>query len=550
MAMADSHVRGWFSQDVRHRWTLILVAFVELALFCQYHHERWHKSLLTLGRPQASAGEGLVIRCDGLGYYAWLRSLLIDRDWSFDNEFDEHNVIGDFVPSAEVRTRAGRRPNPWSVGPACAWSLVVVPVHVAPTLLHSSQPLLAPNGYSLPYQLAVGFTTVGISWLGLLFLYGICRHYASPPRAALAAALLTLGTTILYYSAIEVSMAHGIGTAAVAGLVWYWLRTYGSTLARRASKGCSTQAWRWFIVGLLLGITALVRWQLLTLAVLPLGEAFLRKDKRGGMKDEKNERSSFRFILHPSSFILLGAFLAFLPQLVAWRSVYGQWTPLPIAVSHNWTHPAWWQILAAQDRGFFYWTPLTLVALLGYAAWLIPSLPFRAQLLQKHEGGSSFILHPSSFLLAAFLLQVYVLASMWGSGVYLGAAYGLRHLTESVVLLAPGLALLLGRASRPWFRVLCFLGCGLVLWNLLLMCQYRYGLLPADCGASPATMLANAVRLLQRKRLFFAGSVFVPLILLALSLRGQVEPERQRATAGPGQLDSPEKNQYDYIQAA
>src|SRR6516164_5080037 len=193
MAMADSHVRGWFSQDVRHRWTLILVAFVELALFCQYHHERWHKSLLTLGRPQASAGEGLVIRCDGLGYYAWLRSLLIDRDWSFDNEFDDHNVVGDFVPPPEPRTDRGRRPNQWSVGPACLWAVTVVPGHYCVTALQGVGFPWAADGYSLPYQLLVGGTTLLIAVLGLGFLYAACRFYAGPTPAALATAFLTLG---------------------------------------------------------------------------------------------------------------------------------------------------------------------------------------------------------------------------------------------------------------------------------------------------------------------------------------------------------------------
>src|SRR5438270_708561 len=81
------------------------------------------------------------------------------------------------------------------------------------------------EGYSLPYQLLVGCGTLLASGLGLAFLYGICRQYARPARAALAAAFLTLGTTIVFYAAIDVSMAHGVGTMVVAALTWYWLRS-------------------------------------------------------------------------------------------------------------------------------------------------------------------------------------------------------------------------------------------------------------------------------------------------------------------------------------
>src|SRR5262249_42266047 len=162
----------------------------------------------------ALAGEGLVIRSDGLGYYAWLRSLLLDGDWSFDNEFDEHNVLGDYLPPPEVRTPMGRRPNPWSVGPACVWAVLVSPGHLAVAALGDAG---LADGYALPYQLLVGGATLLASFAGLGFLYGIARHFAAPGPAALTAAFLTLGTGVVYYNTVEPAMAHGVGTAVVAG---------------------------------------------------------------------------------------------------------------------------------------------------------------------------------------------------------------------------------------------------------------------------------------------------------------------------------------------
>src|SRR5262245_64489445 len=98
----------------RPRVILVGVMLVELLFFFAV---RWRR-VSTADTPLEAAGEGLVIRGDGLGCYAWLRSLMIDGDWEFDNEFDEHNPLGDHIPEPTWRTASGRRVNLWSVGPA------------------------------------------------------------------------------------------------------------------------------------------------------------------------------------------------------------------------------------------------------------------------------------------------------------------------------------------------------------------------------------------------------------------------------------------------
>ncbi len=470
---------------------LAVVVLVELVLFVGYHRERWRKALLPRDDERVRAGEGLVIRCDGHGYYAWLRSLLIDGDLSFDNEFDDHNPLGDWVPPVDARTRRSLRANYWSVGPACCWSLTVVPGHLAVTAL---QPLGLPwpaDGYSLPYQFLVGGTTVLVSLLGLVFLYGICRHFARPTRAALAAAFLTLGSTVVFYSAVEVSMAHGMGTAAVAGLVWYWLTTYGSD-----------RPGRWLKVGLLVGVAALMRWQLATFALLPVGECLLSW-RRGGRP------------VIGLGLAALGAGIGFLPQVLAWRAVYGEWLVLPYATGRHWLYPALGEVLGSTDRGLFYWTPITILALAG----LLVVPPAVSRLTALAPGSRLNKREALGLLLASFLVQVYVVASLWGEQAFLGVSFGFRPLTEAVVVLAPGLALLLERASARRFRFYCGVCLLLVVWNLLLIAQYRYGLIPADAGAGPMSLLAGAARLVVRKKFLLLGQVVLGPALLALVAR-------------------------------
>jgi hypothetical protein len=120
-------------------------------------------------------------------------------------------------------------------------------------------------------------------------------------------------------------------------------------------------------------------------------------------------------------------------------------------------------------------------------------------------------------LFLGFATQVYLVASLWGEQLYLGSAFGFRQLTECGVVLAPGLAVLLQRAHGFRFRLVCLAGGILVVWNLVLMSQYRYGWIPADAGAEPSELLANTLRLVLRKRWLLLPQVALAPVLLALA---------------------------------
>jgi hypothetical protein len=497
-AMSPVTTRKWFVLPSRRICILAVVALVEIVVFVNHHTQRWNKALVRRQDARIQSGEGLVIRCDGLGYYAWLRSILFDGDCSFDNEFDEHNPLGDAVPPPTARTALGSRSNHWSVGPACVWAVAVLPVHGCLLAIEPSTNEGGWTGYEWPYQIAVGIATFLASIVGLGFMYGTCRHFAGADVAALAAGMLTLGSTIVFYSAVEVTMAHGLGTAAVSGLIWYWLRTFGSS-----------RPGRWLMVGILVGLVALMRWQLVTFALLPVGECWhLGWQRRGGATGYSCGQAAWGLGLAG-----LGAVVAFSPQLLAWKAVYGSWLVSPLATSHNWLSPSWGQVLGSADRGLFYWTPVAVLAVVG------AMLACRVGALEA-AAGERRSRDQARILLMAFGLQVYVVASLWGEQVQLGVSFGFRHLTEALVALAGGLAFLLERASGRWFRVLAGLACLLVFWNLLLIEQYRYGLVPAADGAEPAALLANARRLIYRKKLLLLGPVLAgPLLLWLLAGR-------------------------------
>jgi len=484
--MTGKSLARWFHRESVPWWTLCVVGLVELLLCIQFHRQRWDQVIMRRPLANGRMGEGLVIHWNGLGYYAWLRSALIDGDWDFDNEFDEHNPYKYYVPPPQYRTPLGRRANQWSVGPACIWATTVVPAHFLLKAAGGSIEPWATDGYSLPYQWVVGSTSFLVAILGLPLLYGICRIQASPLRAAMAAALVTLGTTIVYFNAVEITLPHGLGTTVFSGLVYYWMITYGSL-----------KPVRWFMVGALVGVTALIRWQMATFSVLLIAEWLMN------VRQGRNSTSL-------ACLGGLGAVAAVVPQLFAWKCLYGTWLVNPIqGVTYHWLSPSLWEVLCSQDRSLFYWTPLTVIACIGTFGFMLsrPTL---------------------SILALAFVIQVYALAAMWGkgallettgnyAGVFLARSYGFRDLTESLVVLAPGLAYLLERLSVRWFKALVVLGLLLVAWNLILVSLYTNGMVSSLAGASPWQLLTQAAQLASKMPFLFwqsfAGSVVIGVLL-------------------------------------
>jgi len=103
-----------------------------------------------------------IIRGDGVGYYAYLRSLVFDRDLNFKNEYSyfEPAFSEDTKPVTTTWakgdvTRTGMVPNTFPVGPALLWSPFYLVAHFVALGLNVLGASIPINGYSLPYQLEV-----------------------------------------------------------------------------------------------------------------------------------------------------------------------------------------------------------------------------------------------------------------------------------------------------------------------------------------------------------------------------------------------------------
>src|ERR1017187_2560923 len=172
------------------------------------------------------------VRGDGVGYYAYLRSALIDHDLRFENDYLEGNqsfvlsrmdAQGRLIPAEYTRT--GYVENHFSVGPAILWAPSVLAVHAAVRLVNHFGGHVPADRHSRPDMLALALTTAGYGFLSLLLAFRIARKYFAEQWAFLAPIGLWLASSLPVYMYFNPSWSHALSAFAVALFVWYWDRT-------------------------------------------------------------------------------------------------------------------------------------------------------------------------------------------------------------------------------------------------------------------------------------------------------------------------------------
>ena len=205
------------------------------------------------------------VRGDGVGYYAYLRSALIDHDLRFENDYlaaNESFVIshvdaeGRLLP--RLYTKTGYVDNHFSVGPAILWAPVMLSVHGIVLLADHFGAHVAADGYSRPYLLSLAITTVCYGFLSLFLAFQIARKYFDEPWTFLATVGIWMASSLPIYMYFNPSWSHALSAFTVALFLWYWERT---KLQRTAG--------RWAILGLMAGLMGNVYYPNAILLIFP-----------------------------------------------------------------------------------------------------------------------------------------------------------------------------------------------------------------------------------------------------------------------------------------
>ena len=431
---------------------------------------------------------GARLQSDGFYYFAHLRSLWFDGDDDLANDYRLLG-LGDkthlFTP-----TPTGHAQSAWSVGPSLAWApFFAVGDRIARALAARGH-AVATDGTSYPYRQAV--CVAGLFWglVGLFFCYRLARVYTTEGWAALGTSVVALGSFILWYLVKEPSMAHAPSMAAVAIFTWLW-----ATSRRRRT------AWQWAALGLLSGVMGAMRWQNVLFVLLPAIEWTATAIGHG---DCGRARDSLLDLRHGVLFVAM-AIVGLLPQMLAWKAIYGAWFAVsPISPQIRLWDSHWDEVLWSSRNGLFAMSPILYVGVFGLL------LLWRRDRLAAVAALTVF---------GAMVFLNGAVQDWWG-----GAAFGGRRFDATLPLLVLGTALVLERSSA-WVAqhsraVVGLAGLAFVIWNLTLMEAAIGGALQLEAPNALGAVAGRQAATLHR----WLGHPFSYPANLVFALRNGVTP--------------------------
>ena len=385
---------------------------------------------------------------DPVGYFSWLRSAVIDGNLDTTDEYLRYG--NEKIAGATV---TGYNHNPYAIGAPLLWSPFYLAAHAVESARSAITQSPSPDGYGDAYVWAISLGSALLGFAAVLMLHRLARRLYGEPAATLGALAAWLASPLVFYMYSHPAMAHAADAFANALAFAAWFGVCRDPRPRN-----------WLLMGASIGLAALVRTQNVLIGLVP-GVWLLAQAPAAFRSGEG------RAWLQSVAAFGLGALIAFAPQMIAWRVVYGSWIELnPYAYTQDAGHfTGTFQILPvlfSTDRGLFVWSPVLLFAMAGLA-------PLYAQ----HR-------RLAAFLIAHFVMQA-LLVSAWS--VYNGAlAFGARLLLQNTPTYVVGLAAFVDwLRRRGWSaRRIAAIGAGFVVWNFLLIVQYSVGTVPRT-GAFP-----------------------------------------------------------------
>ena len=384
---------------------------------------------------------------DAVSYYVYARSAVFDHDLEFANDYQlSYPTAGEDFASKEldqIQTVTGYVQNIFAVGTSVLWLPWLALLRLAAVFNWApGVASTAMTGYEPFFVANISMLSVLFGFLAYLISYLVTESVTSRMIALAATITLMFATPLLYYQFREPMYSHTASAMVVALVVLFWWRQLQAE---------QFGFWQGLVLGALIGLAGLVRWQ--NLAYLALPAVSITMWWFSLPRDERNHTW-----LEVAVYLLLvaaGALLAFALQMIVWRVLYGSFITIPQGSGFmDWRAPYLNPLLFSTFRGLLPWMPVFFLSLVGLLA------------LSRR---SPQLAWP---LLIMLLLVIYINGSTrdW----FAGGGYGPRRLTSELVLLVVGYAGFLQLVPchlRSWIATFLGVLLGSHQWLLL-----RYGL--------------------------------------------------------------------------
>lgn len=400
------------------------------------------------------------VRGDGVGYYAYARSLLIERRLDFAKDWEHGNesfVMGRLDSAGHVLpnqyTATGQIANLWSIGPSLLWLPFLAVTHAGVLIADKLGAHTQADGFSSPYLITMAVATSIYGFMGIWISFCLSRKYFHERWAFLATLGVWWGTSLPVYMYFNPSWSHAHSAFAVALFIWFWHRTREN----RSGK-------QWILLGLISGLMVNVYYPNGIFLLIPLLEAVPQYFK--AFRAQLERSMGVAHLIFGHSLYVCAFLVGLLPTLASRRIVFGAAlkTGYMPAQTWKWSSPAFLRVLWSADHGLLSWTPILIFAVCGLLLFLQTDRSLAVKLL-------------------ACTLSFYVLIAFYPDWDGL-SSFGNRFFISLTAIFILGLAAFFDGLARLWRErrariVAVGLTSVLVGWNLGLIYQWGTHLIPA-----------------------------------------------------------------------
>lgn len=405
-----------------------------------------------------------MIGSDGKGYYAYLPAIFIHHNLSYDfvESYEQlhYGATDDFF-DFRIATDTGTV-NKYFPGVAILWLPFFLLAHLFSLLFG-----FPADGYSLPYQIAIGLAAIFYLWIGLKFLRKILSHFGFKDWSQfLIIWIIFFGTNLYYYTIEEPAFTHVYSFTLI--------NIFSLGVIRLSSK---YQSIGLYILSICLAMIIITRpVNGIIIFAVPFLAGSLKK-LIGLIKNTFRDKRN-----------LIGALITALVILLVIPGLwYFQTEKFFVYTYGDEKFNIWYSyiidVLFSYRNGWLIYTPIALVSFAGFYP-LFKKSPWKASML------------------FFFLIIVIYIMGCWSVWWY-GEAFGMRPLIEFyfVIAILLGMGLNYFRKKiiiRLLFWVILLL---LTTLNLFQMWQFKHGILPAK-NLSSETYWGNFLATTPKARVF------------------------------------------------
>ena len=414
---------------MKNRYSL-LACLIIVATLLQY---RVVNSDVSAGKPPLK-----VTEWDAFGYYVYLPSFFIYHDFkelkwldSIDKKY--HVTGGDGYQAQKVEN--GNYVFKYLGGVA----IMELPLFFIGDAA-ARQSGYPRDGFSPPYQYALGFGVIFYCFIAVLLLRKVLLYYFTDTTVFVTLIMVCLATNFIQYAAVDNGQSHG-----------YIFLLYALVLYATFRWHLAPKMYWMALIGFVTGLAIISRPTEAVMLFIPL---------MWGTQTKEDARLKWQLVKQHKNHLIAAAVagaIGILPQLIYWKMATGSFV---YDVGSKWEFLSpHFRVLFGWEKGWFIYTPVTVFFIIGI--FFIKKFPFRKSVLWF------------------CLLNIYIIIA-WHDWRY-GGSYSTRALVQSYPLFALPFAALTQHVQKTKWRVPFYLLCTYLLAvNLFQIVQYCSTILHYD----------------------------------------------------------------------